>query len=53
MRHAIRSWGWLLLLAGSLLFVLMGADCGDGDCENIEDFSDWLRCVGSDIEDWF
>jgi hypothetical protein len=53
MWHAIRSWSWRLLFAGGLLFALMGADCGQTDCENIDDLSDWFRCVGSDIEDWF
>lgn len=53
MRHVIRSWTWYLLLAGGLLFALMGADCGENNCENIDDLSDWLRCVGNDIEGWF
>ncbi len=53
MRHEIRSWSWCLLLAGCLLFALMGAECGEQDCEDIDNLGDWLRCVGNDIEDWF
>jgi hypothetical protein len=53
MWHAIRSWSWRLLLAGSLLFALMGAECGEADCESIDNLGDWFSCAGNDIEDWF
>ncbi|MGQ9649951.1 MAG: hypothetical protein ACUVXJ_07560 [Phycisphaerae bacterium] len=54
MLRAIRSWSWLLLLVGGLLFALMGTECQpQRDCEDIDDVSEWFSCVGKDIESWF
>ena len=53
MWRAIRSWSWRLLLAGGLLFAVMGGDCESDSCDDIDDLGDWFGCVWDDIEDWF
>ena len=55
MRYAIGSWSWRLLLAGAMLFVLMGQQCttNSTSCENASSADQWFECVWANIQSWF